>query len=784
MKKKFAFLFLFVVTIISTLAQSTEQNKYWYYRYRLRHKFLKAGLTDYSCKDINQTNFISGFSTPAEMIRYSTIKPSENDRLVWGDATADLGWYIGILATEWKLLKNASAPTDSTEQELYYALKAYERLDYHGERNLYPYKIDGCVLNGFFGRDDVTKSFATKYFNNTYYSSSFIDRGDGGSTAQAEIISKNGGEGAHASLDQVVSLMAGMALVVKSLDNNTNYRGYNLKDAAKHYTDLMMGYMANNNYTQPIPYTPYFADHSEDIKFQSYGAAKAAQRVIGDDWGGDAFESSKFENNTTNNYYGLWQEFGTTVGERVIAAYEGYRMGLVLHLAAIGHSWRYGFVPLKKTDCIKAFPYPCGDYFNFFGKWCFREICLTRWCYPKPQDIPLVGIDIATLGLPALSPFSGICTPFELPTIAFNTTALMLSHYGQAFNVGYFPLLHQYLHNAPNLMTNNYYEKKFASAPCEGPFRFEDGTGVEGWRSSNIWTNNVTAQHGFEKGETESRGSGQYSGMDYMLAYNLYKLVKKDEVFTNYLTRNITGSYPKEFETSTGFPPIRLKVDKGSDKNPVSIWAYESVVVDSKISTSSDPRKNGNVAIWAGDEIVFGENFEVEQGASFTAEIRAINCSGVSSPLPSSTPINQRQARMKKQESPDSYINEVKADWNNQINEAKANYNQSKKEGYQSLENYVSEAEAEYIEEVATLYPNPVMRYAQVSLSLDHSQRVSIGIYDLLGRLIATPIINELYSGSNNLINLDLMDLPVGTYIYEIKFGDKIIKKDKLIKQL
>lgn len=766
MKAKIIIFLLLLITAITLVAQSNQQNKYWFYRYRLRHKFLKAGLVDYSCLDISKDNFISGYSIPAGIINYN----NPPDQLSWGDGTAELGWYIGILATEWRLLHNARAATDSTEQELYYAMKAYERLDLHAERNMYPYKNDGCIRNGFFVRDDVTKSFFLKYFKNLNFSSAYSDRGEGSELSQ-EIINNHGKGGAHASQDQVINLMMGLALVVKSIDNNTNYNGFRFKDMAKEYTNLMVGYMASANYTQPIPYTPYLADHSQDIKYQSYGIAKAAQRIVKDNWGGDLFEERVYENKVTNQFYGLWQEGGTTIGEIAFSLRQGYRMGLALNLAAIGHSWRYGLVPIKHDICINLpLPYPCN---GLFRPWCpGPEFCASTWCYEKPQDIPILGADLGSV-LPTLVPgLSGACVPFPLPTLAINTTSLMLSHYGKAFDVGYFPLLHQYLHNSNNpFVSNSYYDDKFASAPCEGPYLFEDGSGVQGWRASNIWTDNIAAKDGIPKFQNHPDFRGQFNGMDYMLAYNIYKLVKNDELYTNYLNRQVSQSYPNA-------------VNEGSDINPLQIWAYESVVIDSKLSASTNPSKNANIQVWAGEEIVLGENFEVEQGANFNAEIRVINCSGVSTPIvqnaASSSP---RVAYREKPISNSDHKTEIAKEWITQIEDAQYKYTQAKKEAYQSLEDYVANAEKDFPADAATLYPNPVIRYAQVTLALDKPQLVSIVIYDLVGKQLLLPIQNQTYSTEDNLINLDLEALPTGTYIYEIKYGDNSIKKDKIIKQ-
>jgi hypothetical protein len=44
-----------------------------------------------------------------------------------------IGTYLGVLATEWALLHRSGASKVQTEMEIYYALKAIDRLDWAGE---------------------------------------------------------------------------------------------------------------------------------------------------------------------------------------------------------------------------------------------------------------------------------------------------------------------------------------------------------------------------------------------------------------------------------------------------------------------------------------------------------------------------------------------------------------------------------------------------------------------------------------------------------------------------
>lgn len=97
---------------------------------------------------------------------------SSGDRLDEGDldfadATIHLGHYIGVLATEYKLLVQNGKNTDNNIKELYYALEAFNRIDntaegwwryyYMGAASNSP-NSNGSDLNGFFIRDDVSQN--------------------------------------------------------------------------------------------------------------------------------------------------------------------------------------------------------------------------------------------------------------------------------------------------------------------------------------------------------------------------------------------------------------------------------------------------------------------------------------------------------------------------------------------------------------------------------------------------------------------------------------------------
>jgi hypothetical protein len=114
----------FLVFCNGVYSQSPEVNleKYWRYRHRFNSKFIISG-----------TERGEGYPTSSLKIHYfpNFFSGQTNIGITGGDATAHNGFYIGMLATEWKLLHDQGLNTSETEPAWYYAIEAYNRFDYY-----------------------------------------------------------------------------------------------------------------------------------------------------------------------------------------------------------------------------------------------------------------------------------------------------------------------------------------------------------------------------------------------------------------------------------------------------------------------------------------------------------------------------------------------------------------------------------------------------------------------------------------------------------------------------
>src|ERR1700741_5409290 len=259
----FALFISLVITEISS-AQNDQLNhqKYWYYRWRLRNDFMIVG----DCE---------GCSLPAR----ERFGVSWDSKIKWGeDGTIALGEYIGMLATEYHLLKHYGQSTEQTRKELFYALKAINRLDLAAEPYMneqYNWWNGGSAncqskLDGFFIRGDVKSNFVSQnyaHFNQTktalqhYVNNQLITI-----NATNSIYEELSGPNLYyneMSQDQVYGLLVGLRLVREFVDYNATYNNMtfneessalnntpvsSLQQEAKNITNRMWTYMSQSSW--------------------------------------------------------------------------------------------------------------------------------------------------------------------------------------------------------------------------------------------------------------------------------------------------------------------------------------------------------------------------------------------------------------------------------------------------------------------------------------------------------------------------------------------------------
>src|SRR6185312_7100871 len=272
--KTFIFILLSIYSVsrlnaqpCSTPAQNLQ--KYWEYRERLKD-FVVVG-SDSGC---------------------SLISPNRTaGELKYQDEPTPLGYYVGVLASEYYLLDTQASDTASASQkartleELYYALAAAVRLDQNAEaywRHYYsggPYSYSGGDLNGFMIREDISSNFLNDWENGdyvendlnkglspppnavpgdpTYYqanllNTSFISGVNSvgkGFFGLCNSLNNNSGGPNVMSTDEITQLFTGLAIVSKLLPLTSNqvYLGHNLTTMARDIASRIKTCMTNGH---------------------------------------------------------------------------------------------------------------------------------------------------------------------------------------------------------------------------------------------------------------------------------------------------------------------------------------------------------------------------------------------------------------------------------------------------------------------------------------------------------------------------------------------------------
>ena len=708
--KKLLLLFLMILNL-TLFGQGDFQNqsKYWYYRYQIRSKFLKAGEAPYPCVDPDLNNLVTGHSIPAASIGIDHITN-------WGDATTHLGGYIAVLATEYRLLKDQGLNTSYTEEELYYAMKAFERLDLHGEKNMWPYN-GPCTLNGFFGRDDVSTEFGKQYFSNKI-NSDYIGYNKTNNPHDAP--------GAVASQDQIIYLTLGFALVVKCVDAGANYNGYYFVARAKLNTYLMINYIASNNYSMPIPFTNILADHSGDIPFNSFGFAKAGQVIKSGNWGGNIFPTGDYENAVSANFSAFWESYPTPLGFQIMSLHDFTRVQ-TQYLAAIGHSWRIGLVPVKVWE-------------KCFHVWFLGDVCAQWWCYPAP---------LSSVSIPL------ICGPFEGPTIAVNVTQHTLDLMGLVFSTEIAPLLHHYLHNTSDLgILPTDLLTMLNTAPCQGPYYYGGGTGIKGWRSSYRFSSPSEANNG------NSVSQGDFNGLDYMLLFNLYRLT-----FPSLLS--VASKNELHVDINNNFP-IASANKYGSDANPALYKAFESINISGTLAAGNNANTNGNLTLHA--PMIALSNFDIKAGSTFDTDVTPFQCNstgtGYLRVAASDTAVNVIDTAAMIA----AYNKKINALLAEEVNkQAPAINKRIEQSRYEPINDYIRRVENLGRKNSAVVYPNPASASCTLDLKIVEDSDIDFTITDLSGKEMIKVLKNAPYSEGSYKINFDVNSLPEGSYLFIVK---------------
>jgi hypothetical protein len=540
-----------------SIAQTDKINleKYWKFRNDFVQKFVKIGAE-------------SGESLPANSIGPRECWDNDpNDgttnfawdygNMSWGDGMIYHGHYLSFLATEYALRKKEGLDTVGVLYELYYALNAINRLDVSAEPSLDDvYNSPSFYgntnnLNGFYLRDDVPENFALlwetdemtpKCTNGDFYSNNNVAKVHNPSTSL--ITNPTTSNRNVPSLDQMSSLMVGLAMVDKLVENvfikpnPLTDQGFYIVDETEAIVDRMVSYAANHNWFLIDVNGWAVPNGGGDLALSAFPLLKAATIITGKNY---------------DDYNLTLHRRITSKLERIQHCVTGYGLDKGPSLQQVACDDVLDSNPLTIIQYLLLDD--GGDLgidnnqdssvFQFFEESGVElDPLLTSpfWSSSMANSYPLVYADWQDDHKFALLPL-----PYSLLT--FND--LNLSHYNNTiyFNLGVMSrlwnsnqasvwanttenheleLINAILRDEGPAKNKSFYQNFLNSMGHEGAYAFKDYYYLDtnyssqqfqsgGWASSYRWINP-------EQQNGEIADKGIYAGLDYMLFHNLYYL--------------------------------------------------------------------------------------------------------------------------------------------------------------------------------------------------------------------------------------------------------------------
>ncbi len=226
---------------------NANTTKYWNYRNTLRSRYVIVAETQ------GGSNVVEYRMDPIGFIK-------------WSDQTLSLGWYVGVLATEHYMLSNPQNYPDFNQgdstrlttcrNELYYALKALQRLDNNAEASFSP---GWPNTPGFFIRDEVPSGFQSNFPGMSVMESDFTS---------SNIYNK------EMSQDQVYHVMMGLAQVKHFIPAGTTINGFDLRQFAINEATNIVTHIKNGSWIIKNPVTGNDVARGPDTTAYCHGLNK------------------------------------------------------------------------------------------------------------------------------------------------------------------------------------------------------------------------------------------------------------------------------------------------------------------------------------------------------------------------------------------------------------------------------------------------------------------------------------------------------------------------------
>ncbi len=623
--KKLIFILL---SVNSLLAQTTTVNpynisknmkKYWFYRTKLVNDFMLVGTGQ-------------GMSLPFNRRASSAPVGLDSPTLEVGDEISTLGYYIGVLATEYRLLVDNAQDVTKVKHELFCALNAVNRLDYKAESTMYG--SCGPSLNGFLMRDDIPFYFARD--NYTHFN--YFHPDGGGIASDNHFFPNNNGNNdrgfasiapqgqwsvesnlqdfenpdlAHAnqgdlhaarvlymSQDHVINLLFGLSLVQAlvdptATDGSNNFTAYepqslnpnnkllqeseNIAGRLVHYVGKTSSWHIKDPCTG-IGLTIYQGGYAEPF---SYPLAEIGCIATGQGTSILTACTGCPVPTACNTYHDWYTEsigFLSWQALSLPAATKNDNASMIAQLSAACNCI-YATVASHIVNQITQVLTSIWDWLGWVWGW-VTSIVTTIISYV----VPILNTNDTNDGMEA---------NVEYWDYQYAPFARRLIHGGNAALV---PPQNVLFHGKPGAQ---YMNDLLDAATCDGPWNVKGAYSTYDWSSVSMIDHPEQRADGHFQGKDYPINTGEYNGIDYMLYHNIWRLYHNRYISNDFNMIDLSDRIIKD-----NFP---LSNNQGDLNHPLEIDAFETMVIDSKIGDSSP----ANVDFRAGKTISHGPNFHV-----------------------------------------------------------------------------------------------------------------------------------------------------------------------------
>ncbi|PLX06222.1 MAG: hypothetical protein C0596_17235 [Marinilabiliales bacterium] len=217
--------FLFIVILVQNVygQKNALHNKYIIYRNRLLNEWIVISPN------------VEQFGVNITAVDRKLDSTGTPKWVSWSDGNSNFNHWLGILATEYRLLKDNKQDYTQSLEMLVYSLLAIERLDLYSEYALRHHHglVDSTqpdivnikypeYINGFLIRDDVTLGFWRQYykhFNNPKYG--WHNESKDGTNRYSSIFQKGVIPKQGMSQDNIIYMLQSLALIKALVDNES-----------------------------------------------------------------------------------------------------------------------------------------------------------------------------------------------------------------------------------------------------------------------------------------------------------------------------------------------------------------------------------------------------------------------------------------------------------------------------------------------------------------------------------------------------------------------------------